>query len=610
MTQKTPCDRLTPTPAGRRGGFPGGPVPSRFRPGAGKAPAARRAFLLLAAALPALLGFFFGSAPAQGLAAGKPFPVKILVDLSKSMYPGYRDAEPVRERRFVNAIPEFRDWFAGLARSLEGLNASSVEVLGFATDEGRRPADRAIQLQPPVKPAEFNKDQTFSKWIHSGLQTDLDRNLRALTGGFEGVVFLLTDNRVESGTASEEQATEAFFRSIKEEERFRAVHLYRYDLKDPVSGRTLSLAAYGLVVSAAPLDDAAAMAFESAFRSTGLLACFHGVHVKLRPLDVKPVTLDVRFLATSQGGSRFVENEPMKLMFQGRITNNTLYALNGGTLSISLEGGFQPRDRRQARDFGLETLPAALFRVSQPAKIPPVPPGETVRLSRPIVLDTAGIPLSVKGLWKWLAKAAFGLEVPFVGTGVIRARDLEFQLTREGFEKLAGIYGAESLQRVFRVNETKTVRLARPDRFPIAFRLKGDPRLGLVVVLLVLAVAVPAGVGLCLLARKAPVMVCLGERQQFYNLRRMSSMPVRFGDHELGSVGRGLFSGFSFRAGAFSPRFRLQPTPDPNVYTVLVEGQPPLRLEVRAVSRGAAPVSGGGRRPPAPSSPGASYTGM
>lgn len=561
--------------------------------------------LVLALAAAVLTGSASAAFRTGGIVAGKPIPVRILVDLSKSMYPGYRVESFHGPRRFVDEFPAFRKWFGGFVRSMMVFKASRVSVVGFASDSRRTPADAHVALGPDSPPDRFDEAAVFAGWRHTGLETDLDRNLRALTRDFEGLVFLVTDNRVETSTASETEATETFFRRIKESDRFQAVHIYRYDLQDPASGQTLSLAVYGLLVSPDRPDDSTALFFDNGFKTPGLVGLFQGRHLKLRPLDVKPVTLNVKFTTTNHGGTRFVENEPVQLLFEAWITNNTLFTLRRGKCAITVKGSFHPKDRRTQKEYGLEPLSNTLFKALPIDSIPEVAPGARRKLLRKIVLDTRGIPLKVTGLWNWLSKACGGLEVEYAGTGSITARDLEFALTREGFEKLAGIYGEESLRRVFRIDEKRLVPVARPDTFPISFRLKGDPRYGVLVAIILVLLALPLAVAAIILFKKASCRVRVGAAEHYLALRRFGSAPVTMGGLLLGCVSRGAGSTFSFRPAPPSPFFSIRTTADPGLFEVFPKDSPPVRLEVQAVSGSAAL----GRKP-GPAAPGTGHTGF
>ncbi|NIT23735.1 MAG: hypothetical protein GTN53_14635, partial [Candidatus Aminicenantes bacterium] len=157
--------------------------------------------------------------------------VKVLYDFSGSMYPGYPD-HPRHETgaKYFYEYAHFRRWLADFVTSQTRFNAKRISMSTFRSHERFRPGDINL-THPPVTISRFDVKRAFSQPKPPGIDyTYLAESLDYFTRNFEGLVWLITDNRVETGEGS--GTTRDFFISLRDTEKFRSIHIYKLPFED------------------------------------------------------------------------------------------------------------------------------------------------------------------------------------------------------------------------------------------------------------------------------------------------------------------------------------------------------------------------------------------
>src|ERR1700754_4960844 len=207
------------------------------------------------AILAILLALTAASIASAQLTPETPIPVRILYDPSGSMYPGYRPPGYADRRtraelgvRYFHQSPAFAQWLHDFVQSQTIVNASSVGMWTL-TSNGQFTAADIRQVHPMVPMREFKVATALGNFpVVPGDRTYLTESLQAFSREFTGLIWLITDNIVETEAGRPDEGVKRFFESLEGRPELRSVHLFRYELQD--GGQTSTLAVYGILVSA------------------------------------------------------------------------------------------------------------------------------------------------------------------------------------------------------------------------------------------------------------------------------------------------------------------------------------------------------------------------
>lgn len=494
--------------------------------------------------------FFAGVLPVNAAIGPVELPMeaRILYDNSGSMYPGYRPGASAGRGRALmfHQYPEFRDFLNRLARSSGDRGADRISFWAFtgllrdnvapARPLGAFDASTDLGAIPPVP----------------GQRTFLTENLEALTRDFEGLVWLVTDNIVDTrpGTA-DNRDVRGFFQSLNNNPAYKSVHVFKYPFS--ADGFESALSIYCILVSPrdfsdperendlAPFDEAIA----------GALSVFPqgSSYLKLKDLSIGMVKLKTDALKVSVAkapGGFFGENRKVSLDLSGLIESRlTQHRIIQGTSSVAAVGDFVPvktSARVKIRPIGSGNFAA------EPTVMPL---GEMEPLgTQPIRVNLGSVKpvrIGTEGLGGWI-RSAFGLRACFSGRVEIRLENVRVRLSDE---KLSGIWGIEHAGEVFDFDREQELANINPGYTHVDFCLETGSGKGLFLIALMLLLAVVGffAARALLGGAKAVYIVRKPDGDQSVSLGILGSAQVDYRGRAIGRVSRNPGSGVLFKAG-------------------------------------------------------------
>ena len=546
------------------------------------------------------------------ISEGEPLDVHILYDNSGSMYPGY---EPGSGRtrsmlgaRFIREYPEFRRWLRDFIDRQTVLGARTVAMSAFTSGDRSRPGDvRAVHPRVPLDA--FDVDVALDGIEGWGRQTFLAEALDELTRDFEGLVWLITDNIVETGRGQADEQVRRFFETLAETPRYRSVHIFKLPFRDEERELHSDLAIYGILVSRQAPSENVLPRLDRKFREQLRTArrrpggesreLFPGhEHLKLKDLEIDPFDLrfhphlDVEILESKKG--IFQERQTVVLKLEGRIQSNlTQHTVTAGRYRLDVSS-FEP-DRQSRASMNIQSIPASLFPAAGGRLIRPIPPSGFLPLEVDLT-SSEPVPLRSEGFGSWLKGAFLGVRAEFTGTARMSFEGVQARFERD---RMAGIYGIEQTTDVFDFEETRSIN-ATPTTASIRFVLHGSSRRTLVVLPLLLLVGAFLAALFWLFVQKERYRVKVGSSESIVALRRFAAFPVQHEHHRLGRLRRGV-SGYLFRPERDSPGVEVEATSSPGSFRARIEGQGVLGILIEPLRRKAAtrrsrrpqPASGG-----------------
>lgn len=483
-------------------------------------------------------------AEAQLSVAPEP-KVLILLDNSGSMFPGYRPGGPGKSQLGTSLFresPAFRLWLEDLAHAQSNLNAREVALSIFTS--GDRFAEEDIRVIAPPTPIENfsadNLDQIPDGSL--GKNTFLIDALAAATTGFEGIVWLITDNYADTGSGSYERQVREFFESFKRAERYRAVHLFVLPERQP-NGPQSDLAIYAIVVSTHAIETEAALrydrifnqAFREANRPQGRGPLFPGrKHLKL--WNLSQAAIEIKFkkgldVIIYDRKRRFSETEEIELPINGKIQSNlTEHRVVAGNLRLEVEGEILPEEKL-ARDFGLGKIEARNFSSTGLAIPAPLRPAASKEFD--FILHTKGpVKLEVRGFVPWLKAALLGLQVEYRGNIRTTFSNVEIELDQETIE---GVFGSEFLPEVFGLQRKQVIN-PLPESSPIAFTVRTGSLRAFELMFLSLPLLLLVGALARLWRKRAIFSIVMQGKTEAVRLHRLQSHSIRYDKYLLGQL--------------------------------------------------------------------------
>lgn len=572
--------------------------------------------LTLLAGFLLLCGLALRAADSSSRAAaprGGALRVRILYDNSGSMFPGYappgRPGTPRSQSgaRYFYQDPEFQKWLADFVDRQVLLQGSTVSMSALTSQGGFTPADlKQVHTEAPISTFDIAR-AVRNLPADAGQTTYLREGLDHFTRGFDGLVWLITDNVVETQAGAIDEGVKSFFEALRDTHRFRSVHLFKLPFHDRESQQDATLAVYGILVTQEAIPTPDLTRFDRRMGETFLFAKRRGgdpppplfpgrEHLKLKDLKVDPMQLNALEVSLDSPERLLEEGQPLRLKLRGTIQSHlTQHSVTAGQYRLTMASPFQPDDRAE-RDLGAQPLAASLFLPIEgtiDSAIPPQGRREIVaglRSSKPISIRARG-PLA------WLRLAFNGASIPYAGTVRMSFDQVRVRLERG---EMSGIFGIDQASSIFDFQDVRRLEVA-PSEAPVTFTLQiGERRTAILLVLLAVLAAL-VGAAAALLARKRWYFLRItGTPDKLISLRRLGRHPVVHAGQPLGTLSRRLGGGHEFVPQPPSAALAITPTSVPDAFDVRFRDGRSCRLSIE-------PRGGAGKenpkRPPLPGAP-------
>jgi len=412
-------------------------------------------------------------------------PIRIFYDNSGSMYPGYRPDHLQKKSdlgvKFYYEYEAFQAWLKQFIAACHDLNAKNVSIYTFT--------DKTIQeIQPSVAIDDDDINNAFKNVVPFGQRTYLTDNLNRFTHNFEGIVWLITDNIIDTNPGSDSHRDIVnFFHRLKNDQKYRSVHLYQYDFTDHENNQQSSLAIYGIVVSPGSIDSKVHGFFDQKF--VHLKNLFPGKkHLKLKNLTINPIDIPSQQVSMTVHGNQegvFHEKQFVNFMFDGKIISQLTQHSISGDCRISIEGPFMPDEESSA--IGISGIPSHRFKEVHFRLDKPIFPGQPYHIKTNIS-SISPVSIEPKGILGAI-QLAFGLKVIYEGHVRFSFYNVKLKLERD---RLAGIFGIDKASDVFNFQEIDSIDIL-PKVVPLKFALITDRFRGLLLMLVMLGISVLLG---------------------------------------------------------------------------------------------------------------------
>jgi len=537
------------------------------------------------------------AAQAAALTPGEPLPVRILYDNSGSMYPGYSPPGTPDRRsrdelgvRFFHQYPHFQQWLADFVDAQSIVDGSTAGMWTFTSNQQFTPAD-IRQVHPPVPLREFDVSRAVASFpAQAGQNTYLTETLETFTRGFTGLVWLITDNVVETSGGQPDADVRRFFQSLNDRPEYRSVHLYKYAFADDATGARATIAVYGILVSAADLPASTLGDYDRRFRTTLREAkqrhgnpppdLFSGrEHLKLKNLAIDSLELRaaLRLVLDDAEKGIFKEGQTVRLALEGEVKSNlTQHAVSGGHYELAIASPFEPEEWA-GHDLGARPLPPDMFEGASGSIEEPIPPNGT-RAVQAQLTSAQPVSFSPSGLLQWLRLAWSGATVRYTGTVRMSFTDVKVRFQRE---QMAGIFGIDRATNVFNFQDVRTLDQVNPSVAQVSFALRtGSSRTAILLVALAVLTALAAAAGLALSrVRRFRVRVS-GTPEVPVALRRLGTFPVVIDGQMVGRLRRGLGGGHEFKPTTGLAAFSVVPASVPDTWDVRFSGAGMRQLSI------------------------------
>lgn len=531
------------------------------------------------------LSLFAFAASAAPITPDSPLAVRILYDNSGSMYPGYRPpGTPDRHTReqlavhFFHQSPNFPRWLEDFVQRQNALGGDTVGMWTFTSNGQFTPAD-IHEVHPVVPLREFDAQTAIANFpARSGNNTYLTETLTTFTNDFTGLVWLITDNIVETTAGQPDAGVQRFFETLAQSDTLRGVHLYKHSFEE--NGQTSALAVYGILVSAAGVPDETLAHYDRKFGEL-----FAGrEHLKLKNLSIEPLTLhaDLQLVLGDRDKGMFQEGHSVQLELDGEIVSHlTQHTVTAGRYELAIASSFVAEPWAQ-RDLGAQPLAPALFDPASGDIESAIPPNGTRRVHA-LLASNQPVSFTPRGIADWLRLAWSGATVRYTGTVRMSLADVNVRLQRQ---QMAGIFGIEQASSIFSFQDVTSLRGIKPSNVPVTFALRtGSSRTAILLAILAVLAAISIAAAL-ILSRKQTFRISVANAETIIALRRLGTYDVLYEGKLLGRLSRGLWSGYDFHATAGNPAFTVVQSNDGETWDVKFTGAPSRRLSIKAEGGG------------------------
>lgn len=546
-----------------------------------------------------LLAWIWPAIASAEITIGSELEARILLDNSGSMFPGYappgRSGPSLAESggRYYAQYPEFAGWVNDFVAAQTILGVHSLSLASFTSTGSFKPSDvRFLHRSTPLD--RFNFASLRSQLPVPGRHTYLTESLEQASIGFEGILWLITDNIVEDRRGVPDQGVARFFRTLSESTRYRAIHLYKLPFADIAQGKPGNLAIYGILVSPNEVDGNVLRYFDRKFRGDFLRAPRRGTTVpifrdgaywKLKDLSVGALELEVRptleVEIVQQDRNLFRERKMVRLELKGSVASRlTQHRVTAGSFEIKPRGAFRP-EGNTGEDYGLDEAPAEYFDGTR-ANLPRISPRESIRIQAEL-RSNRPIPLETEGFGAWLRSASSGLEVTYRGYAEAHFQDLVAEFDRT---QMAGIFGAESAPEIFRIPSRIEIAEEISNPAPIEFQLTSGYGRQLLFALLVLLIGGLAVAVYFFFFRTIKYRVVVGTKEQIVALHRGASRKVKHAGLALGRLRRALGGTSHFEPNQHRAGLQVTPSSTPGRFDVVLRDSENLVLEISEIGGG------------------------
>lgn len=563
-----------------------------------------------------VLGFFAATASAQQLTPGTPIAVRILYDNSGSMYPGYRPpGTPDRMSRqelgarYFHQTPQFAEWLNDFVQRQTIVDGGTVGMWTFTSYGSFSPSD-IQEVHPPRPIAEFNVQRAIAAFPpETGDRTYLRETIGEFTRDFTGLVWLITDNIVESNAGEPDAGVQNFFESLASGRNLRSVHLFKYTFND--DGLSAAIAVYGILVSNKDVPSNTLGFYDGKFRrladakrvrGTGDLFPGHE-YLKLKDLHVDPLRPELRLVLAEGDNGSFREGQSVKLDVQGAIRSYlTQHTVTGGRYELAIASPFQPEDWA-ARNLSAQSLQAGQFDPASADLEDEIPPNGS-RSINATLQSRQPVSFSVSGLTQWLRLAWNGATVRYNGTVRMSFTGVTVRLEQR---RMAGIFGIDHATSAFEFQNVSTLPTVTPSVVPVSFVLRTGPsRTAILVLILAILCALLTSLAF-VLSRKRIFRIALSrEPERVVALGPLRTHDILLDGQCIGRLSRGVFRAYTFNPSSAND-CTISATPEPDVWDVKLGDGTLRRLSIKAEGGGRSstvnPGAANPRAAPAPPPP-------
>jgi hypothetical protein len=539
--------------------------------------------------------------------AAQAFPVRILYDNSGSMYPGYRPpGSPDRRTReqlgvrFFHRSPRFVPWLDEFIGRQGGIDAGTIGMWTFTSHGAFTPAD-IRQVHPVVTLRDFRTETAIANFpARTGSRTYLTETLQEFTRGYTGIVWLITDNIVETTAGEPDAGVQRFFETLAQSNEIRSVHLYKHSFEE--NGQSAALAVYGILVSAAEIPERTLAEYDGKFRDL-----FPGrEHLKLKNLAIEPVTLraDLQLVLADRDKGLFKEGQSVGLELDGEIRSRlTQHSVTAAHYDLAVDSPFVPETWAQ-RDLGAKSLAPEVFDSAGDDVHNEIPPNGAKRI-RAQLRSNQPVSFTPSGLAEWLRLAWSGATVRYTGAVRMSLTDVRVRLQRQ---QMAGIFGIDHASSIFSFQDVTSLSGIRPSIVPVTFALRtGSSRTAILLAILAVLGAIAVATAF-VLSRKQTFHINIAGTETITALRRLGTHNIAYEGKLLGRLSRGLGSSYGFHPANGNPAFAIVPVSGGDTWDVRFTGGPTRRLSInaqggRAVQKQPKPGAAASRAGPAPPPP-------
>lgn len=517
---------------------------------------------------------------------GRPLAVRILYDNSGSMYPGYRPpGTPDRRTRaelgvhFFHESPRFTPWLEDFVRRQAALDAGTIGMWTFTSDAQFSPDD-IQEVHPEVPAGEFRPSTAIARFpARAGNNTYLTETLEEFTRGYTGLLWLVTDNIVETTAGAPDAGVQRFFETLAQGDQYRSVHLYKHTFEE--RGQAAALAIYGILVSADSVSADTLARYDARFREL-----FPGrEHLKLKNLAIEPVTLhaDLQLVLDDRDKGAFEEGQNVRLDLQGEIRSRlTQHAVTAGHYDLAMASPFVP-EQWARNNLGAQSLAPEVFDSAGGDIGEEIPPNGSRRIQARLQ-STQPVSFTPSGVAEWLTLAWNGAAVRYTGSVRMTLTDVNVRLQRQ---EMAGIFGIDHASSIFAFQDVTSLTGIRPSVVPVTFALRTGARRTAILLAVLAVLAVVAGTGVLVLSRKRTFHIKYANTPETITaLRRLGTHNVIYDGRLFGRLSRGMLGGYAFDPARANPEFTVVAASDGETWDVKFTGETVRRLTIRAEGGG------------------------
>lgn len=566
----------------------------------------------------AILLFLFAAFDATAaLQPGTPIPVRVLYDNSGSMYAGYqppgapnRQTRAALGARFFHQSPAFAAWLADFVKAQTIVDAGTVGMWTFTSDDHFTPAD-IREVHPAVPVDQFDVQQALRNFPErTGDSTYLTETLQSFTRDFAGLVWLITDNIVETHDGQPDAGVQRFFQTLAAQPELRSVHLFKYPIEE--GERRAALAVYGILVSPANVPHPTLAYYDSKFRALRDARRPQGgnlfstqEYLKLKDLQVEPMRPDLRLVLDAEGeDGSFKEGESVHLRVEGEIRSFlTQHSVTAGRYELAIASPFVAEEQDQ-RELGVQPLSPDLFDTVTGEIRRAIPPGGAQALQADLQ-STEPVAFKPRGIVRWLRLAWNGATVRYTGTARMSFSDVQVRLEPQ---QMAGIFGIDHASAIFDFQNVTTLPRVQPTVVPVSFVLRSRPgRTAILMVILAILIALVTFPAFLLSRAQVFRITISGTEDRLTTLRRLGRYDVTLDGKLLGRLSRRLVNGYQFDPVSGDASLTVVPTSDPDTWEARYTGGHTRRLSIKPHGGGqprareaSAPSPRAGPPPPPP----------